>query len=71
MSLCSCSRAARRRAACRRFVVASVPSKADDNPGHIQLFDRERLSALFTGAGAARVTVDFVLNHMVAVVRVS
>ena len=49
----------------RRFVVATVPSKEDDNPEHIQLFDRRTVAALFEGAGARRVTVEFVLNHMV------
>ena len=51
----------------RRAVVATVPAKADDNPGHIQLFDRDSLAALFTAAGARRVEVDHVLNHMVVV----
>jgi len=49
----------------RRFVIASVPSKEDDNPGHIRLFDAGSLSALFSAAGARRVSVDYVINHMV------
>lgn len=54
----------------RRFVVASVPSQEDENPDHIQLFNAETLSALFTRAGAKRVTTEYVLNHLIAVVRV-
>jgi ubiquinone/menaquinone biosynthesis C-methylase UbiE len=50
----------------QRFVIASVPSKPDDNPEHIRLFDRASLTALFTEAGARRVTVDYVPGHMVA-----
>lgn len=49
----------------RRFVVATVPSKEDDNPEHIHLFDRQSLARLFEGAGARRVTVEHVLNHIV------
>lgn len=49
----------------RRFVVATVPSKEDDNPEHIHLFDRRSLAKLFEDTGARRVTVEFVLNHAV------
>jgi ubiquinone/menaquinone biosynthesis C-methylase UbiE len=55
----------------RRFVVISVPSKEDDNPEHLHLFDPPALQSLFLNAGAARVSFDQVLNHIVAVVRVS
>jgi ubiquinone/menaquinone biosynthesis C-methylase UbiE len=51
----------------RRFVVVSVPSKPDQNRQHIHLFDRAALEAMLRGAGARRVSVDHVLNHIVAV----
>lgn len=51
-----------------RFVIASVPSHADDNPEHIQLFSKDSLTALFEQAGATRVQVSYVRNHMIAVV---
>jgi ubiquinone/menaquinone biosynthesis C-methylase UbiE len=54
----------------RRFVVVSVPSHADDNPQHLRLFKRDTLEALLTEAGARRVQIDYVLNHMIAVARV-
>ncbi len=53
----------------RRFVIASVPSKPDDNPQHVQLFTRDALRDLFLQAGARAVRVDHVLNHRVAVVK--
>jgi len=55
--------------AARRFVVVSVPSRGDDNPEHVRLFDRDSLVDLLSRAGAARVRVDYVLNHIVAVAR--
>ena len=51
----------------RAAVIATVPSHEDDNPEHLQLFDGERLTQLFRAAGARRVTIDHVLNHIVAV----
>jgi ubiquinone/menaquinone biosynthesis C-methylase UbiE len=50
----------------RRFVIATVPSKPDDNPEHVRLYDRASLSRLFEQAGARSVRVEFVLNHIVA-----
>lgn len=53
-----------------RFVIATVPSKADDNPEHVQLFTGESLSALLLRAGAHSVKVEHVLNHIAAIARV-
>lgn len=53
-----------------KFVVASVPSKEDDNPEHIQLFDQASFEQLWMDAGASSVKVDYVLNHIIAVVKV-
>ena len=49
--------------AARRFAVASVPSKPDDNPEHVQLFGPGDLERLFLESGALRVSTDRVLNH--------
>ena len=54
----------------RRFIIASVPSKPDDNPEHVQLFTGETLKALLMDAGAVRVSIDYVLGHIIAVARV-
>jgi SAM-dependent methyltransferase len=52
----------------RRSVVLSVPSKEDDNPEHVHLFDQARLRNLFEGAG--RVNFDYVPGHLIAMARV-
>ena len=54
----------------RKFVVASVPSKEDDNPEHIQLFDQDSFEKLWLNAGASSVKIEYVLNHMIAVAKV-
>ena len=53
-----------------KFVVASVPSKEDDNPEHIQLFDQASFEWLWLEAGASSVKIEYVLNHIIAVVKV-
>ena len=53
----------------QRFVVVSVPSKEDDNPEHIHLFDKTQLQTLFSQAGAQRIQCDYVLNHLIAVIK--
>ncbi len=53
----------------RRFVVLSVPSKPDNNPEHIHLFNAAALEPLLRAAGAASVTFDYVRGHMLAVAR--
>jgi ubiquinone/menaquinone biosynthesis C-methylase UbiE len=53
-----------------RFVLLSVPSKEDDNPEHIHLFDALKLESIFQAAGAKSIKFDFVLNHIIAVVKV-
>jgi ubiquinone/menaquinone biosynthesis C-methylase UbiE len=54
----------------RRFVIVSVPSRPDDNPEHIHLFDEGSLRAMFRQAGVNRLNVDHVLNHIVALAMV-
>ena len=54
----------------RRFVIVSVPSREDDNPEHIHRFTKLELVDLFERSGAMRVNCEYVLNHLVAVVRI-
>jgi 2-polyprenyl-3-methyl-5-hydroxy-6-metoxy-1,4-benzoquinol methylase len=51
----------------RRFVVATVPSREDDNPEHIHLFDVESLQSLFAGARVRNVRFDYVRGHILAI----
>jgi trans-aconitate methyltransferase len=53
----------------QRFVLLSVPSKPDNNPEHIHRFDAATLERLLRSAGTARVSIDSVPGHLVAVAR--
>lgn len=57
------------RVACR-FVLFSVPSKTDDNPEHIHLFNQQQLRSLLGEQGITRVNFDYVLNHMIIIARI-
>lgn len=54
----------------RRFVILSVPSRPDDNPEHIHLFDEPSLRTMCEIAGAANANFQWVLNHMIVVISV-
>lgn len=51
----------------RRFVVVTVPSKEDNNPEHIHLLTKEKLTRLFAAAGCKRLHFDGVNGHLMAV----
>ncbi len=53
----------------RRFVVVSVPSREDDNPEHIHLLTKERLTALFGEAGCTSLSFDGVNGHLIMIAR--
>ncbi len=51
----------------QKYVVVSVPSKPDNNPEHIHLLTREKLTALFASAGCARLHFDGVNGHLLMI----
>jgi len=53
-----------------RFVIASCPSKPDDNPEHVRLFDGNKLEAMFLALGARKARSTFVPGHVVVVAEV-
>lgn len=54
----------------RRYVVVTVPSKPDDNPEHIHLLTKERLTELFGQAGCTKLQFDGVNGHLFMVAAV-
>jgi ubiquinone/menaquinone biosynthesis C-methylase UbiE len=54
-----------------RFAILSVPSREDNNPEHLHLFNQQTLDRMFARAGAARVRFDYVPGHLIAIAGVS
>lgn len=48
----------------RQYVVVTVPSKPDDNPEHIHLLTKDRLTQLFGAAGCTKLHFDGVEGHL-------
>lgn len=53
----------------KRFAVFSVPSKEDDNPEHIHLFNQAILQDMLNKIGISKVNYEYVHNHLIAIVR--
>lgn len=48
----------------KHYVVVTVPSKPDDNPEHIHLLTKEKLTQLFRAAGCTKLHFDGVEGHL-------
>lgn len=48
----------------RKHVVVTVPSKPDDNPEHIHLLTKQKLTAMFGAVGCTRLRFDGVNGHL-------
>ena len=48
----------------RQYVVVSVPSKPDNNPEHIHLLTKDKLTQMFETAGCTRLHFDGVEGHL-------
>ena len=48
----------------KRYIVVSVPSKPDNNPEHIHLLSKDRLTALFGAAGVKKLHFSGVNGHL-------
>ncbi|MBO7762228.1 MAG: methyltransferase domain-containing protein [Clostridia bacterium] len=51
----------------RKYVVATVPSREDDNPEHIHLLTKECLQEAFSAAGASHCTFGGVPGHLIVI----
>lgn len=48
----------------KQYVVVTVPSKPDNNPEHIHLLTKDKLTQLFEAAGCTRLHFDGVEGHL-------
>ena len=54
----------------RSYVVVTVPSKEDDNPEHIHLLTKDKLTHYFHACGVTRLTFDGVPGHLFMIARI-
>lgn len=54
----------------RKFVVVTVPSKEDNNPEHIHLLTKEKLTAYFAACGVSKLRFDGVPGHLMLIANV-
>lgn len=55
----------------RRYVVVTVPSKPDNNPEHIHLLTKDKITGLFVRAGCEKLKFGGVNGHLMAVASLS
>ncbi len=48
----------------RKYVIVTVPSKEDDNPEHIHLLTKDRLTKYFNACGVEKLSFDGVPGHL-------
>ncbi len=53
----------------RQFVVVTVPNQPDNNPEHIHLLTKDKLTALFHAAGCEKLSFDGVNGHLILIAR--
>ena len=54
----------------REYVVVTVPSKEDDNPEHIHLLTKAKLTAYFNACGVTKLSFDGVNGHLFMVAKI-
>ena len=54
----------------RSYVVVTVPSKEDDNPEHIHLLTKDKLTEYFRKAGVTKLSFDGVPGHLFMIAKV-
>lgn len=54
----------------KQYVVVTVPSKPDNNPEHIHLLTKGRLTELFNAAGCTKLHFDGVEGHLFMVAKI-
>lgn len=53
----------------KKFIVLSVPSKEDNNPEHIHLLTKDKLTAMFNKCGVTNLKFQYINNHLMMVAK--